>query len=155
MRSRASGLSSLSVPPPHQNQKPLTAAATFTARPPFNTATRLTATQGHTQPVPRIRALRGIGEASLALDDAAGARAPLERALELQLRIEDDPQGLAKTLYLLARALASSPRDRERAIGLGLAAHFVALSNSARGEESVQEIGDWLAATSRAMARTV
>ena len=97
-----------------------------------------------------IRALRGIGEALLALDDAAGARAPLERALELQLGIEDDPQGLAKTLYLLAMALGHSRRDHERAIGLGLAAHFVALSNGPRGEESVREIGDWLARTAPA-----
>jgi hypothetical protein len=95
----------------------------------------------------RLRALRGCGEAMLALGDAASARAPLERATQLQLELEDDPQGLAKTLFLFARALAHDPRERERAIGLGLLAHFIALANGPRGEESVQEIGEWLATT--------
>jgi eukaryotic-like serine/threonine-protein kinase len=96
----------------------------------------------------RIRALRGFGEASLALGSVAQARAPLERALELALPVEDDPQGLAKNLFLLARALADDPRERERALALASAAHFLALATGARGRASVEEIERWLSTRS-------
>jgi eukaryotic-like serine/threonine-protein kinase len=87
-------------------------------------------------------ALSGLGRALLAQKQPAAAVGPLEEALVIRIEKHAPAPQLGETRFALARALWSRPRERRRALALGI---------SARGDygddrKAVAEIDAWLTA---------
>jgi tetratricopeptide (TPR) repeat protein/predicted Ser/Thr protein kinase len=87
--------------------------------------------------------LKGSGQALLGLGSAQLAIEPLERALVIRKAAPENPPELAAIQWHLARALAASGRDRERARQLAKQAHE--LFASMEDATNADEISRWLA----------
>jgi eukaryotic-like serine/threonine-protein kinase len=87
--------------------------------------------------------LVGIASARLHLGDADGAVAPLEEALVLQQGNDPDALAVADTRFALARALAASGKERQRARMLAASARQTYASEGQAAKQS--EAAEWLA----------
>jgi serine/threonine-protein kinase len=90
-------------------------------------------------------ALTGIGETHVGSGSPALAIPPLERALAIRVAEQGDVAELARTRFVLARALWNTRRDRRRAVDLARQARADCVSAGRRAAASLAEIDGWLA----------
>ncbi|MGE0548448.1 MAG: protein kinase [Kofleriaceae bacterium] len=91
------------------------------------------------------RPLQGLGEVALAGRDPRAAIPPLERALAIRQRHAGNPEHLAHTRFMLAKALVASNGDRHRARQLAIAARDTYVE--AKSDDDVADIDAWLASS--------
>jgi serine/threonine protein kinase/tetratricopeptide (TPR) repeat protein len=91
--------------------------------------------------------LGGMGMALLKEGNSQDARAPLEKALAVN--VGDDRYFASQVRFALARALFEDATERERAVGLARAAKET-LPEAVEFEKDRREIADWLASHERA-----
>jgi tetratricopeptide (TPR) repeat protein len=90
-------------------------------------------------------ALSGIGQSFLGESEPDKAIAPLERAVAIRDKSESEPSHVAATIFMLARALWDSGRDRPRAVTLAKSARTV-YGERPLWHDNVVEIDRWVAA---------
>lgn len=92
--------------------------------------------------------LTGLGQALLGQREPADALAHLERALSIRSSDEGEPTQLAKTRFVLARALWDAPadagRDRARALELAELARSVYAEAGEKSTKELAEVEAWL-----------